>query len=55
MVRTPDGSRTLAKVPGDDAEQIGFLTDGSREPVGSHGWVVRDGAGDQFWRCGRQP
>ncbi len=49
MARTPDGSRTLAKVPGDDAARIAFLTDGTNEPVGSRGAIVRNAAGEQVW------
>ena len=43
VARTPDGDRTLALVPGDDAATIAFLTDGAVEPVGTRGELVADG------------
>ena len=49
VARLPDGNRTLAQVPGDDAATIAFLTDGAAEPVGTKGEVVA--AGDmKVWR-----
>jgi acetyl-CoA C-acetyltransferase len=42
--RTPDGARTLAHVDVGDAAMVGFLTDGTVEPVGTAGQVV---AGEQ--------
>ena len=49
VARLPDGNRTLARVPGDDAATIAFLTDGAAEPVGTKGEVVA--AGDmKVWR-----
>ena len=50
VAKTPDGGRTLAKVPASDAAAIAFLTDGSAEPVGSPGSVSLDAEGDQIWR-----
>ncbi|MFT3977454.1 MAG: acetyl-CoA acetyltransferase [Sphingomonas bacterium] len=51
VARLPDGNRTLARVPGDDAATIAFLTDGAAEPVGTKGEVVP--AGDvMVWRRG---
>jgi len=41
VARTPEGKRTLAMVPPDDAGMIAFLTDGSGEPVGTSGRVVK--------------
>jgi len=38
--RTPDGKRTLAHVDVTDAAMLAFLTDGTREPVGTEGQVV---------------
>jgi acetyl-CoA C-acetyltransferase len=49
MARTPDGRRTLAKVPGDDTTGIIFLTDGKEEPVGSTGIIACAPDGDQRW------
>ncbi|UVO50953.1 acetyl-CoA acetyltransferase [Sphingomonas sp. SUN019] len=43
VARTPEGGRTLAKVPGEDAATIAFLTNGAAEPVGSAGEVVGGG------------
>ena len=40
VARAADGGRTLAKVPGEDAATIAFLTDGAAEPVGTRGEVV---------------
>lgn len=49
VARTPDGGRTLAKVTGEDAETIAWLTDGSVEPIGALGEVAV--AGDEMvWR-----
>jgi acetyl-CoA C-acetyltransferase len=49
LSRAPDGSRVIAKVAGDDAEAIAFLTGGMIEPVGSAGITAK--AGDTlFWR-----
>ena len=50
VAKTPDGGRTLAKVPASDAAAIAFLTDGSAEPVGSAGSISLDAEGDQIWR-----
>ncbi|WP_411157928.1 acetyl-CoA acetyltransferase [Sphingopyxis sp. LK2115] len=49
VARTPEGKRTLAHVDVADAAMLAFLTDGSREPVGTDGQVVQleDGCG---WR-----
>lgn len=40
VARTPEGKRTLAHVDVADAAMLAFLTDGTREPVGSEGQVV---------------
>jgi acetyl-CoA C-acetyltransferase len=37
VARTPDGSRFVAHVPGDDTVTLTALSDGSREPVGTAG------------------
>lgn len=49
VARTPAGVRTLAKVRGDDAGLIAWLTDGVAEPVGQPGEIARDGD-DMVWR-----
>ena len=49
VARTPDGARTLAKVPGGDSRGIAFLTDGAEEPVGKAGSIMRNEAGEQIW------
>lgn len=48
VARTPDGKRTLAKVPAEDAETIAWLTDGAAEPVGAVGDIVAAGD-DMVW------
>ena len=50
VARTPDGCRTLAKVPREDEAGIAFLTDGAHEPVGSAGEIECHESGDQIWR-----
>ncbi|HYD86441.1 MAG TPA: hypothetical protein VEA80_03105 [Vitreimonas sp.] len=47
--RSEAGARLLAKVSGDDAEAIAFLTNGAAEPVGARGRAVREGD-DVIWR-----
>ena len=49
VAHTPDGGRTLAKLPAYDAAGIAFLTDGRIEPVGAPGVITPDDAGDQIW------
>ena len=41
VARTPEGQRTLAHVNVSDAAMLAFLTDGTREPVGTEGQVVQ--------------
>jgi acetyl-CoA C-acetyltransferase len=48
---TPQGDRTLAKVPATDTACINFLTDGRAEPVGANGEIERSADGDQIWHC----
>jgi acetyl-CoA C-acetyltransferase len=50
VARAASGERFLAYVPGDDAGQIAFLTDGAREPVGAAGQAVRSDDGLTYWR-----
>ena len=52
VAKTPDGSRTLASVPGADAGTIAFLTDGKREPVGAGGVIRREGGELAIWHRG---
>ncbi|NIJ38555.1 acetyl-CoA C-acetyltransferase [Sphingopyxis panaciterrae] len=40
VARTPEGARTLAHIDVGDAAMLGFLTDGSQEPVGAEGQIV---------------
>ncbi len=49
VARTPDGARTLAKIPPEDGASIEFLTDGRTEPVGSAGTIAIDAQGDHIW------
>jgi acetyl-CoA C-acetyltransferase len=49
MLRTPEGTRTLARVPARDAATLAHLTDMDRTPVGSVGDIaMADGAPE--WR-----
>lgn len=43
VAKTPAGTRTLVKVPAEDAATIAFLSDGAAEPVGTAGEVVPEG------------
>ena len=47
--RAPNGARFIAKVPGDDAATIHWLTAGEEEPVGRPGAAVRGADGDTWW------
>jgi len=47
---TPDGRRVVAKVPGEDAATIAFLTDGKAEPVGTAGRIEREDE-TLYWRA----
>ncbi|MCB2047965.1 MAG: acetyl-CoA acetyltransferase [Novosphingobium sp.] len=48
---TPDRRRVVAKVTGEDAATIAFLTDGKTEPVGTSGRIEKDGE-TLYWRAG---
>jgi acetyl-CoA C-acetyltransferase len=50
VARTPDGARTLAKVPAQDERGIAFLTDGKLDPVNTDGYIVGIENGDYIWR-----
>ncbi len=49
IARTPDGARTLARIPASDAKTLAFLTDGHSDPVGSAGQIARDEEGLGRW------
>ena len=48
VARTPTGARTLAAVDKADTALIAFLTDGSAEPVGTHGQIAGEA---RNWRA----
>jgi acetyl-CoA C-acetyltransferase len=50
LCRTPDGARTVARVPATDAAGIAFLSDGRDEPIGVSGAIVATGDGDRIFR-----
>ena len=50
IARTPHGARALARVAGDDAGMIAFLTDGQVEAVGASGRTVMKDDGLLHWR-----
>jgi acetyl-CoA C-acetyltransferase len=52
VARTPAGDRFLARVDGDDADLLAFLTSGTAEPVGSAGTAVAREDGYVVWRRG---
>ena len=52
MLRTPDNSRALARVPAADGATLAHLTDMDRTPVGSSGEIVTAGDGVLEWRVG---
>lgn len=49
VARTPDGCRTLAKVPASDAAGLAFLSDGAAQPVGARGTIAIEPGGMQIW------
>lgn len=49
VARTPEGARTLAKVPAADEAGIAFLVDGRAEPVNSAGHIVAQ-EGAYIWQ-----
>ena len=53
VARTPEGSRTLARVPASDEATIFLLTSGRDEPVGTLGLIVHDDAGMGVWQSSR--
>ena len=51
---TPHGARTLAAIPGSDEAMIAFFTDGSAEPVGTHGTISTSDGGLAQWHMAAQ-
>ncbi|MBX7531945.1 acetyl-CoA acetyltransferase [Qipengyuania sp. 1XM1-15A] len=54
VARTPQGTRTLALVRGSDSASLSWLTDGSTEPVGTAGLILRDEEGMGLWQMPAQ-
>jgi acetyl-CoA C-acetyltransferase len=52
MLRTPENSRALARVPAHDRSTLAHLLDMERSPVGSSGDVVQAQDGVLEWRAG---
>jgi acetyl-CoA C-acetyltransferase len=52
MLRTPEGARTLARVPTNDSRTLAHLLNMDRTPVGSSGDVVTAEDGVPEWRVG---
>jgi len=50
MLRTPDYSRTLARVPAHDRRTLAHLTNMERSPIGSSGAISRADNGALEWR-----
>ena len=50
IVRTPDGARTLARVPADDADTLAALTDPGEFPIGRSGTLATGVDGAPNWR-----
>jgi len=50
ILRTPDGRRTLGRVPGSDEETIAMLKHTDRTPIGTPGMLRRGADGMQNWR-----
>ncbi len=50
IVRTPDGARTLARVPADDADTLAALTDPGEFPIGRSGTLAAGVDGAPNWR-----
>jgi len=49
VARTPSGDRTLASVPGEDADTIARLTSGTVEAVGASG-IIEPGEPLRRWQ-----
>jgi acetyl-CoA C-acetyltransferase len=52
ILRTSDGSRTLARVPADDTDTLARLVNPDRSPIGATGRISRAGDGLLNWRVG---
>src|SRR5476649_2098323 len=52
MLRTPEGARTLARVPANDSRTLEHLLNMDRTPVGSSGDIVTADDGVPEWRVG---
>lgn len=50
VARNPAGDRFLARVPGDDAAGIAFLTDAHADPIGTAGVAIVAADGLRDWR-----
>jgi acetyl-CoA C-acetyltransferase len=52
MLRTPDKTRALARVPAHDGQTLAHLLNMDRSPVGSSGAIFRADDGMLEWRAG---
>jgi acetyl-CoA C-acetyltransferase len=52
MLRTPEGARTLARVPANDGRSLAHLLNMDRTPVGSSGDIATANDGVPEWRVG---
>ena len=52
MLRTPDDTRALARVPAHDRQTMAHLLNMDRSPIGSSGPISRAGDGILEWRAG---
>jgi len=52
MMRTPDNSRALARVPAGDSATLAHLLNMDRTPVGSLGKITTAADGVLEWRVG---
>lgn len=52
VLRTPDGARTLARVPAQDQATLAVLTNLDRSPVGVRGTIAVGADGVPEWRAG---
>jgi acetyl-CoA C-acetyltransferase len=50
VARSSAGARFIAKIPGEDAATIHWLTSGEQEPVGAAGTAVKGADGDTYWQ-----
>jgi len=52
VLRTPQGARTMARVPRDEAGSLALLTAGAKSAVGASGHVRTDTFGKPVWAAG---